>query len=51
MEKEIKRVDPVTIEYTAKAFAHKAGDKDTVHRVLAEKLVGKGVAKIVKKGE
>lgn len=51
MEKEIKRVNPVTIEYTAKAYAHKAGDRDTVHKVLAETLVKKGVAKIVKKGE
>lgn len=51
MEKTIKRVDPVNIEYTAKCAFHKTGTQETVHRVLAEKFVKKGIAKIVKKEE
>lgn len=50
-EKAIKPNDPVTIEYTAKSAYHKAGTRETVHRVLAEKFVKKGIAKIVKKEE
>lgn len=52
MEKNaIKPNDPVTIEYTAKSAYHEAGKRETVHRVLAEKFVKKGIAKIVKKEE
>lgn len=40
--------DVVEIEYTEKAAYGKKGEKATVHRILAEKLVKKGVAKIVK---
>ena len=50
-EKAIKPNDPVTIEYTAKSAYHKAGTQETAHRVLAEKFVKKGIAKIVKKEE
>lgn len=50
-EKAIKPNDPVTIEYTAKSAYHKTGTQETVHRVLAEKFVKKGIAKIVKKEE
>lgn len=39
----------VVVEYTDKAFFHTKGDKEVVHRLLAEKLVAKGVAKIVNK--
>lgn len=49
--KATKPNDPVTIEYTAKSAYHKAGEKEAVHRVLAEKFVKKGIAKIVKKEE
>lgn len=48
-EKATKPNDPVTIEYTAKAAYHKDGKQETVHRVLAEKFVKKGIAKIVNK--
>jgi hypothetical protein len=41
--------EDVVVEYTDKAFFHTKGDKEAVHRLLAEKLVAKGVAKIVNK--
>lgn len=46
-EKEIRIGDVVEIEYTEKAAYGKKGERATVHRILAEKLVKKGVAKIV----
>ena len=47
VEKETKvyKDDMVDIVYTNKSSYHKAGDKDTVHRLHAEKLIQKGVAK------
>lgn len=47
-EREVKIGDVVEIEYTEKATYGKKGSKEIVHRILAEKLVKKGVAKIVK---
>lgn len=41
--------EDVVVEYTDKAFFHTEGDKEAVHRLLAKKLVAKGVAKIVNK--
>lgn len=41
--------EDVVVEYADKAFFHTKGDKEAVHRLLAEKLVAKGVAKIVNK--
>ena len=40
--------DLVEIVYTPKSAYHANGDKDVVHRLQAEKLVKKGVAKIVR---
>lgn len=40
--------DLVEIVYTSKSSFHKNGDKDVVHRLQAEKLVKKGVAKLAK---
>lgn len=48
-EKQIKLKDPVEIEYTNKAVHNPAGSTATVHSALAEKLVAKGVAKLVEK--
>ena len=40
--------DLVEIVYTSKSSFHKNGDKDVIHRLQAEKLVKKGVAKLAK---
>lgn len=40
--------DMVEVVYTAKCAYHKEGDKDVVHRILAEKFVKKGIAKLTK---
>lgn len=50
-EQVVKGREDTLIEYTEKARFHKPGEKDTVHRIQAEKLVEKGVAKIVKGGK
>lgn len=47
-EKVVYKDDIVTIEYTSKARFGKVGSTEKVHRILAEKLVNKGVVKIVK---
>ena len=47
-EKKVKGRDDVAIEYTEASKFHKAGDKATVHRVQAEKLIAKGFAKKAK---
>lgn len=47
-EEKVKGREDVTIEYTEKSRFHKKGDKATVHRLQADKLVDKGVAKIIK---
>lgn len=45
----VKKDDLVEIVYTDKCSFHKAGEKDVVHRLQAEKLEKKGVAKISRK--
>ena len=40
--------DMVEVVYTAKCAYHKEGDKDVIHRILAEKFVKKGIAKLTK---
>ncbi len=47
-EKKVKGNDNVTIEYLKGAKHHNAGDKSVVHSFQADKLVKKGIAKIVK---
>ena len=49
VEKEARVVykdDMVKIVYTNKSVYHKDGEEDFVHRLQAEKLVKKGVAKM-----
>ena len=51
VEKEQRVVykdDMVKIVYTNKSAYHKEGEEDTVHRLQAEKLIRKGVAKMSK---
>lgn len=45
--KIVYKNDVKTIEYTEKAKHGKAGKREVVHAILAEKLSKKGVAKIV----
>ena len=47
-EVKAKGKEPVTIEYLDGAKFHKTGEKSVVHRIQAEKLVERKVAKIVK---
>lgn len=47
-QKVVKVDDKMTIEYTAKAEFGKPGEKVTVHRLVAEKLIAKEFAKEVK---
>lgn len=49
VEKEARVVykdDMVKIVYTNKSVYHREGEEDFVHRLQAEKLVKKGVAKM-----
>lgn len=51
VEKEARPVlkeDMVEITYTEKSNFHKPGEKEVVHRLMAEKLVKKGVAKMIR---
>lgn len=48
-EKKVYPHDEVEIVYTEKSSFHKAGEKSKVHKMQAEKLVAKGVAKLAKK--
>nr|DAM73904.1 MAG TPA: hypothetical protein [Caudoviricetes sp.] len=51
VEKEARVVykdDMVKIVYTNKSAYHKEGEEDTVHRLQAEKLVKKGVARMAR---
>lgn len=43
-ELKVKGIDDVEIVYTKDSKFHKAGDRSTVHRIQAEKLVKKGIA-------
>lgn len=45
-ESKVYKDDMVEVIYTNKSSFHKAGDKETIHRIQAEKLVQKGVAKL-----
>lgn len=45
--KVVYKNDVKTIEYTDKAKHGNSGKREVVHAILAEKLVKKGVAKIV----
>lgn len=47
-ELKVKKGDVVTVEFNGKSAYHKDGDRAIVHRLQAEKLVKKRVAKIVK---
>lgn len=47
-EKKVKGREDVKIEYTEKSKFHKKGETSVVHKMQADKLVEKGVAKIVK---
>lgn len=47
-EKVIYKNDLVTVEFNEKSAYHKKGDREEVHRVMAEKFEKKGIAKIVK---
>ena len=44
-EQKVKGREDVNIVYTEKSRFHKAGEKTTVHRLQAEKLIAKGFAK------
>jgi hypothetical protein len=50
-EKKVKPVDGVEIEWTGKSQFHKEGETSIVHTVQADKLVEKGLAKLVKGGK
>lgn len=43
-EMKVKGVEDVEIVYTKDSKFHKAGERSTVHRIQAEKLIAKGVA-------
>lgn len=47
-ELKVKGNEDVKIVYTKAAGFHKEGDKAVVHRIQAEKLIAKGVAKAAK---
>ena len=47
-KKVIYKNDLVTVEFNEKSAYHKKGDREEVHRVMAEKFEKKGIAKIVK---
>ena len=55
VENEVREVFPqdlVTVEYTSKASYHKPGETDRVHRLIAERLEKRSIAKrVVKKTE
>lgn len=44
-ETRVYKDDMMEIVYTNKSSFHKTGEKETVHRLQAEKLIQKGVAK------